>query len=183
MGLGNPGPEYKYTRHNAGFWAIDQLAESLSTSFTDLRRTCQIGESITSEGRIVLANPRTYVTESGLAAKYLLDRFKVEPSQLLVIYADMALRTGKLRLRASGRTGGHNGMNSIVTAITVSDLPRLRLGIGRPETGKDTIAHVLGPPSEADLQAIMKMVSRVPEIVDSILTEGVVRTMDWANRD
>ncbi len=130
MGLGNPGPEYEGTRHNAGFWAIDALSARHSIPLSDRRRTCALGKGAADGHRVVLAKPRTYVNESGLAARYLLDRFKVGPERLLVVYDDMDLPPGKLRLKTGGGPGGHNGVWSCVAAGGGRGVPRLRGGGG-----------------------------------------------------
>ncbi len=182
MGLGNPGPEYEGTRHNAGFWAIDALSARHSIPLSDRRRTCALGKGAADGHRVVLAKPRTYVNESGLAARYLLDRFKVGPERLLVVYDDMDLPPGKLRLKTGGGPGGHNGMKSIVAAVGDRGFPRLRIGVGRPGSGGDDIDHVLGPPAQPERRLIDQGVACVSEIVAGIFTDGMDRTMDWVNR-
>ena len=182
VGLGNPGNEYLLTRHNAGFWAVDELSELNSIHLDDRRRTCVLGEGTIGARRVVLAKPRTYVNLSGAAARYLLDRYGVGPEHLMVVCDDMDLGPGSLRLRASGGPGGHNGMRSVAEAIGVQRFPRLRIGVGRPAPGLGDVEHVLGRPGDEDLQRIREAVSRVPDVVAGILTEGIERTMDWTNR-
>lgn len=183
VGLGNPGPEYEETRHNAGFWAVDELADHYAISLRDRRKICALGEGEIEDREVVLAKPRTYVNESGAAARYLLSRYPVGHEKLLVLYDDMDLAPGRLRLRANGGGGGHNGMKSIISAIGDQGFPRLRIGVGRPGSARGDIGHVLGPPSKEERQLIADAVSRVPRVVAGILTDGITRTMDWANRD
>ena len=182
VGLGNPGNEYAHTRHNAGFWALDELSALNSIHLDYRRRTCVLGEGTIGGCRVVLAKPRTFVNLSGAAARYLLDRYDAGPEHLMVVCDDMDLGPGRLRLRTGGGPGGHNGIRSVTEAIGVRNFPRLRIGVGRPDTGLDDVGHVLGRPSDEDLQRIEEAISRVPKLVAGILTEGMERTMDWANR-
>ncbi len=182
VGIGNPGPQYAATRHNAGFWAIDELASQYSIELSERRRTCVVGDGTIEHHPVVLAKPRTYVNESGRAARYLLDRYRVGPERLLVIYDDMDLPPGRLRLKAGGGPGGHNGMKSIVSAVGDRGFPRLRIGVGRPESGGDDVGYILGPPSEAEREAISDGISRVSKVIVGILTDGMERTMDWVNQ-
>lgn len=182
IGLGNPGAEYEHTRHNAGFWAVDELLDLTSTELADRRRTCLLGEGAIGGRRVILAKPRTYVNLSGAAASYLLDRYGVGPERLMVVCDDMDLRPGRLRLRKGGGPGGHNGMRSVTEAIGGRNFARLRIGVGRPEPEQGDVEHVLGRPTDEDCQRIREAVSRVPSVVTGILSEGMERTMDWTNR-
>ena len=182
VGLGNPGNEYEHTRHNAGFWALDALSALTAIHPDDRRRTCMLGEGMMGKHRVVLAKPRTFVNLSGAAARYLLDRYGAGPGHLMVVCDDMDIGPGRLRLRTGGGPGGHNGMRSVTEAIGVKNFPRLRIGVGRPDTGLDDVEHVLGRPSDEELQRIEEAISRVPRVVAGILAEGIERTMDWANR-
>jgi PTH1 family peptidyl-tRNA hydrolase len=182
VGIGNPGPKYERTRHNAGFWAIDNLASRYEIPLVDRRRTCALGAGVIDGHDVVLAKPRTYVNESGIAVRYLLDRYRIGLDRLLVVYDDMDLPPGRLRLKAAGGPGGHNGMKSIISAVGDSSFPRLRIGVGRPVGGSDDIDYVLGPPAGPDRQMIDDAIARIPEIVEGILSGEMERTMDWANR-
>ncbi len=182
MGLGNPGPRYERTLHNAGFWAVDELAGAAPIDLSERRRSCVLGEGAMEGRAVVLAKPRTYVNLSGAAARYLLDRYRVGPERLLVVCDDMDLAPGALRLRAGGGPGGHNGMRSVAQAVGDRGFPRLRIGVGRPSGDSDDVEHVLGPPGEAERELIDRAVSLVPRVVAGILSDGIERTMDWANR-
>ena len=181
VGLGNPGSKYANTRHNAGFWCIDKLAEEHSISLSRRHRASLVGEGIIDGRPVVLAKPRTFVNRSGQAIVYLLARFKISPAQLLVIYDDAALPLGKIRLRPEGSAGGHNGVKSIIEAIGTQDFPRLRLGIGSPPAGTDQVQHVLGAMSGKDQEVADDAVQHAGQAVVSVLAEGITATMNRFN--
>ncbi len=179
MGLGNPGERYARTRHNAGFRCIDLLSERTGIRLNDKRKHAELGEGTMAGKRVVLVKPRTFMNNSGLAARYALDRFHVKPDHLLVIIDDMDLPVGGLRLRASGSSGGHNGLNSINAELGTKDYPRLRIGIGRPAHG--AIEHVLSmftPKEEAVLQEALP---RAVEAVEACVEHGVEHAMNTVN--
>jgi PTH1 family peptidyl-tRNA hydrolase len=182
VGIGNPGPKYEGSRHNVGFWGIDKLVTRYEIPLADKRRTCALGTGVIDGHNVVLAKPRTYVNESGIAVKYLLDRYRVGLDRLLVVYDDMDLPPGRLRLKTAGGPGGHNGMKSIISSVGDRGFPRLRIGVGRPDGGSDDIDYVLDPPSGPERQLIDESIARIPEIVTGILNGEMERTMDWANR-
>ena len=181
MGLGNPGSEYDRTRHNAGFWALERLSAHGSIGLSERRRTCVLGEGQIDGQAVVLARPRTYVNLSGAAARYLLDRYRVGPERILVVCDDMDLAPGRLRLRKGGGPGGHNGLRSVTKDIG-GDFPRLRVGVGRPGPGVGDIDHVLGIPGREDLRLIEDALDQIPRVVAGMLSDGMERTMEWANR-
>ncbi len=181
VGLGNPGPKYARTRHNIGFWCIDRLAKEYSIQLERRHQAALVGQGLIEGHRVALAKPRTYVNLSGQAASYLLARFKVSPTELLVIYDDVALPLGRLRLRRNGSAGGHNGIKSIIGALGTQEFPRLRVGIGRPSEGADQIGHVLGTLPDEEQKAIDEAVERVVQVVASILTEGIEAAMGRFN--
>ncbi len=123
LGIGNPGQQYKDTRHNAGFWFLDLLSEELSIAFKRVNKSIQVGFGEINQKPIVLAKSRTFINESGIPTKYLLNRFSIQLSQLLVVYDDIHLPVGKIRLRASGSAGGHNGIRSIISSIQLYQAP------------------------------------------------------------
>ncbi len=181
VGLGNPGSQYADTRHNVGFWCVDYLARAYSIAFTRRQRLAQIGEGVIEGRQVALAKPRTYVNLSGQAVKYLLDRYGVTPQELLVIYDDMDLPPGKLRLRPRGSAGGHNGIKSIIEATGTQEFPRLRIGIGRPAEGQDWKDYVLGQMSPEERKLAEEAVARAAQAVVSVLTEGVAAAMNRFN--
>ena len=197
VGLGNPGAEYERTRHNIGFMAIDRLAISWSISLGKEKRFYGIfGEGrlssrLASTGKIRLLKPTTYMNVSGQSVRASADWFKCNPENILVIYDDMDLPLGKLRLRPSGSAGGHNGMKSIISHLGTQNFPRLRLGIGRGgNKGDEAIAtkvnqnvtnHVLGGFSATENKVLPEIFDLAESTVTSILADGLEKAMSLYN--
>ncbi len=181
VGLGNPEPKYARTRHNVGFWCIDRIASDYTIDVSRRHRTARIGDGAVEGKSVVLAKPRTYVNRSGEAVRYLLARYRVPPEVVLVVYDDIALPPGKIRLRPNGSAGGHNGMKSIIDALGTQEFPRLRVGVGRPQDGGDQIGHVLGSLSESEKELVDASVACVSQAVAGLLEGGMERTMNRFN--
>ena len=181
VGLGNPGSKYEGTRHNVGFWCIDRLAERHPNGSTRSYRLVHMSEQVINDHRVVLAKPRTYVNESGRAVTSLFTRFRATAGNLIVVYDEMALPSGKVRVRARGGDGGHNGMKSIIGAVGTQEFVRIRIGIGRPEGQVGDIEHVLSRPSEVERRAIDEGIDRATEAIVMTLSDGVERAMNVYN--
>ncbi|PZV12647.1 MAG: aminoacyl-tRNA hydrolase [Pseudanabaena sp.] len=198
VGLGNPGAEYERTRHNIGFMAVDRLATSWSISLGKEQRFYGIfGEGrlstrLAGSGKIRLLKPTTYMNVSGQSVRACADWFKGNPENILVIYDDMDLPLGKLRLRPSGSAGGHNGMKSIISHLGTQNFPRLRLGIGRggKDEGDGAIAskanqnvtnHVLGGFSIAETKILPEIFNLAESTVHSFLADGIEKAMSLYN--
>ncbi|MBD2176042.1 aminoacyl-tRNA hydrolase [Pseudanabaena sp. FACHB-1998] len=200
VGLGNPGPEYERTRHNIGFMAIDRLASDWSISLGKEKRFYGIfGEGrlssrLASSGKIRLLKPTTYMNVSGQSVRACADWFKCNPENILVIYDDMDLPLGKLRLRPSGSAGGHNGMKSIISHLGNQNFPRLRLGIGRGEnrSNQSTAAiatkanqnvanYVLGGFTASENKIVNEVLEITTSAVTSILADGLAKAMSLYN--
>ena len=181
VGLGNPGPAYRHTRHNFGFLALDELADELNVQVKRLKFKAMIGEGRFNENKVVLVKPMTFMNESGRAVAPLLRYFKVPLSNLLVIHDDLDLPLGTLRLRPSGGTSGQRGMASIITQLGTQDFPRMRLGIGRPPGQMDPVDYVLKNflPSENELLAIV--LRTAVEASQNFINEGLTQTMNKYN--
>ncbi|WP_091664026.1 aminoacyl-tRNA hydrolase [Alteribacillus iranensis] len=151
-GLGNPGKKYEKTRHNVGFEAVDQLASHLQASWKQNNNSMIIETRINNE-KLILIKPLTYMNLSGEAIRPLLSYYNVDAEDLLVMYDDLDLEPGRLRLRLKGGHGGHNGIRSIIDQIGTKEFKRIRIGVGRPSEGKSVVTHVLGtfPPKERSL--------------------------------
>ena len=181
VGLGNPGPEYAETRHNVGFRFIDRLAAEHDITVARSHRSVRMGAGVIDGRRVVLSKPRTYVNNSGAAARYLLTRFGAAPDQLLLVYDDLDLPPGKIRLRPGGSPGSHNGVRSVTDALDSRDFPRLRIGVGRPEDAGDQVAYVLGVPEEDECQVLDAALDRAAEAVRALLADGVTEAMNRYN--
>ncbi|MBM3939306.1 MAG: aminoacyl-tRNA hydrolase [SAR202 cluster bacterium] len=179
VGLGNPGPRYEGTRHNVGFMVVDMLAQRHGIRLNDRREHAIIGEGTVGGAKVVLAKPRTFMNESGVAVKYLRQRFGGDLSRLVVIIDDMDLPLGKLRLRASGSSGGHNGLNSINAHVGSQTYPRLRFGVGRPVIG--AIDHVLGRFDKREAVAVVPALERAAEAVEACISHGIDYAMNRFN--
>jgi peptidyl-tRNA hydrolase, PTH1 family len=180
IGLGNPGPRFTSSRHNVGFSCVDVLAARHGISVKERRQLAVLGQGAIGGCQVVLAKPRTFMNLSGRALRYMRDRYGVPPERMLVVYDDMDLPLGKLRLRLSGSSGGHNGLNSIIGELGTQEFPRLRIGIGRPNQ-PDTIAHVLGGFTSAEKQEISEALNSAASAVETVLAEGVERAMNGFN--
>ena len=181
VGLGNPGSQYAETRHNVGFWCVDRIASEHSVALSRRHRSSIIGEGEVEGHRVVLAKPRGFVNRSGTAIEYLLARYSVSPRALLVVYDDMELPLGRLRLRPDGSAAGHNGLRSIIEALGTQEFPRLRIGIGRPPPGLDPVEYVLGTMSKEERVVVDKAVERAARTVESLLVEGIDVAMNSFN--
>jgi PTH1 family peptidyl-tRNA hydrolase len=180
VGLGNPGQEYAGNRHNVGFQCLDRLAQAHGLEFTRLQHKAMVALGQIKGVKVVLARPLTYMNLSGQAVGPLVRWYKVSLADLLVIYDDLDLPLGAIRLRPGGGAGGHKGMLSIIAALGTEDFPRLRVGIGRPAHG-DAVDYVLSDFTAAE-QAVMAGVYRqVVAAVECFLGEGVVAAMNRYN--
>lgn len=184
MGLGNPGPEYEGTRHNAGFWLADHLAARWQ--FGPFRRD---GQGRVSTGRrqgedVVLIKPQTYMNRSGAALASLRSLAGFDPARdLLVLVDDVALPAGKFRLRGAGSAGGHNGLKSIEGTLRRQDYPRLRIGVGPVPAGVFDLADfVLSAPSRDDHTAITELLEPMSQAVEVWLADGIEKAMNLFNR-
>ena len=183
VGLGNPESKYDRTRHNIGFEAVDALAQSWQMSWQQNRRF----QGLFAEGggvhggKIRLLKPLTYMNRSGQSVRAAVDWYKLSPGSVLVIYDDMDLPVGRLRLRLSGSAGGHNGMKSILSHLGSQNFPRLRIGIGKSGLKQETISHVLGRFSPSEARMIAEVLQLVVEAVELSLKEGVEKAMSLYN--
>ena len=143
VGLGNPGRKYEHTRHNVGFDVVDILAERHTIPCVRSRCKATVGEGMIGGERVVLAKPETYMNLSGESVVQLVNWYKIEPEQLIVVYDDVDLAAGKIRFRPSGSAGTHNGMRNIIYLYGKENFPRVRVGIGRPPEGWDLKDYVL----------------------------------------
>ena len=181
VGLGNPGTRYSSTRHNVGFRFIDLLAKKAEIRLNDRRAKAVLGQGRIAGHEVVLAKPRTFMNNSGEGVEYLLARFGGGPSELLVVYDEMALPTGRIRLRASGSHAGHNGIRSIISAVQTDGFPRLRIGVGQPSNSGESVPHVLGKFSKEEAPLIAQAVQDAVSAVHCMLEESIDVAMNRFN--
>ncbi len=181
VGLGNPGRQYRLTRHNAGFLLLDQLAQDLGLAFTRLQSKALVTQGRYRGRKVILAKPQTFMNLSGQAVGALMKFYKLPPEALLVVYDDVDLPFGVLRLRPKGGAGGHKGMRSIIERIGVQTFPRLRIGIGRPPGRMEAAAYVLQQFSAEEQADLPLVLARGAEAVQRFLAEGLDAAMNWVN--
>jgi peptidyl-tRNA hydrolase, PTH1 family len=182
VGLGNPGPEYAWTPHNLGFLGVDAIAERarIRVERPEAKSLVGLGEFAGQE--IALAKPHTMMNLSGLAVRDLLERFECGPEEMVVLYDDVALPWGMLRVRERGSAGSHNGLKSIIGTIGSSEFPRVRMGIQPDHPVGDLAAYVLRPMRKADLEIAAEMAEQAAEAVELIITRGIAHAMNRFNR-
>ena len=182
VGLGNPEPKYDNTRHNIGFAVIDELAKVWQMPLKENKRFQGLfSEGVAGGGKIRLLKPLTYMNRSGQSVRAVADWYKLEPSSVLVVYDDMDLPVGKLRMRLSGSAGGHNGMKSIIAHLGVKEFPRLRIGIGKSDGEKGTISHVLGKFAPQEMKTIEEILYISVKAIELSLKEGIEQSMNRYN--
>jgi len=180
VGLGNPGAEYKYTRHNIGFLAADRLAEKLKASFKT-ERYGDVAKANYRGKRFIILKPSTYMNLSGKAVRYWLEKEKIDKNNLMVITDDVNLDFGTLRIRPKGSDGGHNGLKSIQELIGGAQYPRLRFGIGKdyPKGGQSD--YVLGKWTEEQIKTLPELLDKIADSLINFAQEGLQRTMNKFN--
>jgi peptidyl-tRNA hydrolase, PTH1 family len=181
VGLGNPGTKYDGTRHNIGFVVLDALAKAWQVPLVENKKfQGHFGEGLAPGGpKMRLLKPTTYMNNSGQSIRAVLDWYKIDPQAVLVVYDDMALPVGRLRLRLSGSAGGQNGMKSAIAHLGTQTFPRLRLGIGSKEG--DAISHVLGSFAPAEKGAIEEVVHWAVGAIEVATKDGVEKSMNLYN--
>lgn len=179
VGLGNPGPKYRDTRHNVGFWVVDELATRWQAA--DGWRERDDALFVKPPGRAVLVKPLTFMNHSGFAVARLQRFFQVEPHDVLVILDEVALPVGRLRARGRGSAGGHNGLKSVLAQLGTTEVPRLRIGVGRGDARRDLADHVLSKfdPDERDM--VLAATLRAADAAEMFLADGIERVMNTFN--
>lgn len=178
--MGNPGREYSGTRHNMGFEVVDTIAKRYHTRIVK-RMGRALTARITIDGQeILLAKPQTFMNLSGEAVSYIARREKIDPSDILVVYDDMALDLGRIRLRPEGSAGGQNGMKSIIARLGTQEFPRVRVGIGSHRG--DAIDHVLSRFGRSELPIAREAIQTAADAVEMIVKEGLEPAMNQFNR-
>jgi PTH1 family peptidyl-tRNA hydrolase len=187
VGLGNPGKTYAHNRHNVGFRCLNYFARLHSIRIDHRQCRARVGIGKVRGEKLLLAKPGTFVNLSGDPVACLLHKHNIPSSDLLVIYDDLDLPLGKIRLRQSGGSGGHKGMNSIISALGSEDFPRIRVGIGRPQIEEQSMSedaivnYVLSDFSPQEEAIIKPLIAKVAEAIDCFLSQGIVAAMSKFN--
>lgn len=179
VGLGNPGEEYRNTRHNVGFDIIDLLSEKYNISINRIKFKGMYGEGTVFGSKVMLLKPQTYMNLSGESIREASVFFKIPNERIIVIYDDISLEVGKLRVRPKGSAGGHNGIKSIIAHLSTDEFPRIKVGVGQPE--KDLVGHVLGRFIKEDRTRVEKAFEAAVGAVETIIKYNTEEAMNKYN--
>lgn len=179
VGLGNPGEEYKHTRHNVGFDIIDLMKSKYNVSVNRIKFKGVYGEVNISNERVILLKPSTYMNLSGESVREAASFYKISNENIIIIYDDISLDAGKLRIRSKGSAGGHNGIKSIITNMSTDVFTRIKIGVGQPQ--KSLIPHVLGRFSKEDRILVEKTFEASIKAVETIIAKSYVEAMNEFN--
>ncbi len=182
LGLGNPGKKYHKNRHNIGARLIEQLRKkAISTNQVWKQKYFSASEIVISSQQVIVAAPRTFMNESGLAALSICTKFDIKPQELMVVYDDINLEKGVLRIRKKGSSGGHKGVQSIIDYLGTEEFPRIKMGIGMPEPKHDLVEYVLSDFPEEEKDIVQQLITDGTMAVELILNEGIEKAMAVIN--
>jgi PTH1 family peptidyl-tRNA hydrolase len=180
VGLGNPGAKYQNTFHNVGFMCIDFLSQKHNINVSKVKHKAIIGEGEISGEKIILAKPQTYMNLSGESVREIAQWYKIEPKHIIIMYDDINLEIGKLRIREKGSAGGHNGMKSIIYQLNTDEFPRIRVGIGKPGE-KDLVDYVLSKVPSSEQDNLFETIKNAVGSVDLIIKGDMQGAMNRFN--
>lgn len=181
VGLGNPGRKYRKTRHNIGFMVIDELLKRQNWSLNKTKFNGKYSIEFFNQDKIVLLQPQTFMNLSGDSVKPLMDFYQIRPENLLVIYDDLDLPTGKIRLRETGGHGGHNGMRSIIQSLGTKSFNRIRIGIDRAEVGMTVTDYVLSRFNKKEIAEVEESIQRATDACESWFSKPFQEVMNEYN--
>ena len=182
VGLGNPGKEYTYNRHNAGFMCMDVICDKYRARIDKSKFKALVGECSIAGKHVLLMKPQTYMNNSGEAIREAADFYNVPADNIIVIFDDISIGVGKLRIRRKGSAGGHNGIKSIIAHLSTSEFPRIKLGVGeKPSPEYDLVNWVLGNIPEADRKAMSEAYSKAADALEEMLSGDMDRAMNKYN--
>jgi PTH1 family peptidyl-tRNA hydrolase len=181
VGLGNPGPRYENTRHNVGFRTVERLAQKYGLTFGKTEHRALVASGTILGKRVILAKPQTFMNLSGDSVAPLAHFYKIEPDHIIVVHDDLDLPLGTLRLRKSGSSGGQNGLKHVLQRMGTDDIPRVRIGIGRPPGRMDPMDYVLTPFKGDDEILAVEVQDRAVAAIETWLTDGIELAMSRYN--
>ena len=182
VGLGNPGKEYSLSKHNIGFMVVDELANRLGVSLNKIGFTSVYGEALVEEKKIIFLNTRKYMNRSGRAVSEFVGFFKILPGDVILVYDEMDLPLGNLKIKVGGGSAGHKGIESIITALGDDSFTRVRVGIGKPGQKSETVNHVLSKFQKDEKKIVEDALGRAADAVLEIIARGVESAMNKFNR-
>ena len=181
-GLGNPGREYEYTRHNAGFLTLDRLCVEQKTEIKKLKYKSLIGDVVINGHRCLLVKPQTFMNNSGEAIREISAFYKIPPEKIIVIFDDISLPCGKLRIRRKGSDGGHNGIKSIIYHLNSDNFPRIKIGVGeKPHPDYNLADWVLSTFGKDEMEELMKAIQKAVDVLPDMLDGNIDKAMNKAN--
>ena len=181
VGLGNPGQKYEHTRHNMGFLTVDLLAEQLNVKLNKVKFKSAYNIVRFAGQKCLVMKPQTYMNLSGEAVHEAVQFYKIPADHVLVIYDDVSLPVGKLRVRPTGSAGGHNGIKNIIAHLGTQEFPRIKIGTGAPGEGGDMIDWVIGVPSQAERKVLLESFERAIQAAACIIEQGCQKAMNDFN--
>lgn len=179
VGLGNPGKEYAGTRHNIGFEAVDYIADKYNIELNRIKFKGIFGEGMINGKKVILLKPTTYMNLSGDSIREVVNFYKISNEDIIVIYDDISLEVGRLRIREKGSHGGHNGIKSIIANLSSDVFPRVKIGVGGPKG--DLVSHVLGKFSNSEIEVLRESIMATSEAVATILSRDTKEAMNKFN--
>lgn len=182
VGLGNPGKKYENTRHNIGFAAIDYIAEKEGININTGKHKALVGTGYIDGVKVLLVKPQTFMNLSGESLRPIMDFYKLEPEDFLVIFDDIDLDVGRIRVRRKGSAGGHNGMKSIISHLGSTEFPRIKIGVGAKPAGYDLADYVLGHFTRADQEILEERFEDVYDAAKLIVGDDITEAMNRHNK-
>jgi PTH1 family peptidyl-tRNA hydrolase len=181
VGLGNPGREYELTRHNIGFMAIDALAKRWNISLNEQKFKGLFGAGFVNGEKVILLKPLTYMNLSGESIRPLMDYYKIDVEDFIVMYDDLDIPVGKLRLRMKGSAGGHNGVKSTISHLGTQEFQRIRMGIDRPQNGMKVVDYVLGRFTSEEISDVNQSIEKTADACEEWLNKPFLQIMNTFN--
>ena len=182
VGLGNPGRDYEMTRHNAGFLTLDHIAAEENIEIKKLKYKALIGDTVISGHRCLLVKPQTFMNNSGEVVREISQFYKIPPEKIIVIFDDISLPCGKLRIRRKGTDGGHNGIKSIIYHLNSDNFPRIKIGVGaKPHPDYNLADWVLSAFKKDEMEELKKAITKATEVLPFMLDGEIDKAMNKAN--